>query len=405
MFAVPGSASEALVNALDIKADQAVEHRMLHRDPLAYCAHPHLIAANPENWLLVFTQSIRRDRVLHPPQDPFYSNRLVRSHDQGVNWTTPSIVPALHWHGVECAGLTALRSGRILLNQWRFEWYPLDHAKRHLKPEDYDPPDRLLGPGAMAAELADWAPDPQTIAQRFPWARGKGQTWAHHSADGGRTFVNSVSIDTQPYSGGYGMRGGVELPDGEIILPLCDVPNYRNVFVVGSHDGGQSWSRPRPVAGADGHEFEEPAPLLLKSGRMIMLLRDNRTRILHRVCSDDGGRSWSTPEATGIIDYPAHLLELEDGRIVCVTGRRAPPFGIMLYASEDGCESWDPPMIVRAGFPNRDLGYPTMALHSDGSLFIAYYGQDAAGVTGIHASILKTQAIAPGQRKDIHGRR
>jgi len=89
-----------------------------------------------------------------------------------------------------------------------------------------------------------------------------------------------------------------------------------------------------------------------------------------------------------------------------VTGRRAPPFGIMLYVSEDGGETWgcDRPMIVCAGFPNRDLGYPTMALRPDGSLFIAYYGQDANGVTGIQASILRPQAIAPAPRKDINGR-
>jgi len=394
------------VNALDIKADQAVEHRLLHRDPLAYCAHPHLTAAKTDNWLLVFTQSLRRDLILHPPQDPFYCNMLMRSEDQGLSWGPPAIVPAPRWHGVECAGLTALRSGRILLNQWRFDWYPLDHARRHLNPEDYDPPEKLMGPSAMAAELVDWAPDPLTIAQCFPWARGKGQTWIHRSDDGGRTFAHSSRIDTRPFSGGYGIRGAIELPDGEIILPLCDVPHYRNVFVVRSRDGGESWSGPEPVAGAEGHEFEEPAPLLLISGRLIMLLRDNRSRILHLVRSEDEGHSWTVPRATGIIDYPAHLLELPDGRIVCVTGRRAPPFGIMLYVSEDGGETWgcDRPMIVCAGFPNRDLGYPTMALRSDGSLFIAYYGQDANGVTGIQASILRPQAIAPAPRKDINGR-
>src|SRR5438552_3174437 len=149
--------------------------------------------------------------------------------------------------------------------------------------------------------------DPLTIAQCFPWARGKGQTWIHRSDDGGRTFAHSSRIDTRPFSGGYGIRGAIELPDGEIILPLCDVPHYRNVFVVRSRDGGESWSGPEPVAGAEGHEFEEPAPLLLISGRLIMLLRDNRSRILHLVRSEDEGHSWTVPRATGIIDYPAHL--------------------------------------------------------------------------------------------------
>lgn len=394
MSAARGSASEGHVNALDINLDQAMEHRLLHRDPHAYCAHPHLVATATGNWLLVFTKSVRRDVVLHPPQDPFYCNMLMRSQDQGRSWTTPSIVPAFRWHGVECAGLTALQSGRVLLNQWRFDWYPLDHAKAHLRPEDYDPPERLMGPKAMAAELGDWIPDTSTIAERLPWARGGGGTWIHVSDDGGGSFPYLVPVSTAPYSGGYGMRGGVELPDGEIILPLSDVPHYRNVFIIRSRDGGERWSEPEHVAGAEGHEFEEPAPLLLKSGRLIILLRDNASRILHRLRSDDGGRSWSTPVATGIVDYPAHLLELPDGRLACVAGRRLRPFGIILYLSEDGGESWnwERPIEVASGFPNRDLGYPTMTLCADGSLFIVYYRQDALGVTGLWAV-----------RKDVHG--
>lgn len=370
-------------------------HRLLHRDPFVYCAHPHLIAAKPDNWLLVFTRSMRREIVLHPPQDPFYCNMLMRSEDQGRNWTTPSIVPGFRWKGVECAGLTALRSGTILLNQWRFDWYPLEHARLHLKPEDYTPSTKLMGPRAMAAELSDWTPEPLTIAERYPWARGGGETWIHASDDGGRSFTRSVKVDTAPFSGGYGMRGGVELPDGEIILPLSDVPHYRNVFVTRSRDQGESWSKPEWVAGGEGHEFEEPAPLLLRSGRLIMLLRDNRTRILHLVRSDDGGRSWSAAEATGIIDYPAHLLELSDGRIACVAGRRSHPFAITLYISQDQGETWpaDRPIMVRSGLPNRDLGYPTMAQRPDGDLFIAYYTQDAGGVTGIQASLLKSEVV------------
>lgn len=394
------------MNAFDIKADQAMEHRLLHRDPFAYCAHPHLVTAGPDNWLLAFTKSVRRDVVLHPPQDPLYCNMLMRSEDQGQSWTTPSIVPAFRWQGVECPGLTVLRSGRALLNQWRFEWYPLDHAKAHLKPESYDPPQKLMGPKAMAAELGDWAPEPRTIAERFPWARGGGAAWVHVSDDGGRSFPFSVPLDTAPFSGGYGMRGAVELPDGEIILPLSDVPHYRNVFIIRSRDGGERWSEAEVVAGGEGHEFEEPAPLLLRSGRLIMLLRDNLRRILHLVRSDDGGRSWTKPVATGIIDYPAHLLELPDGRIACVAGRRLHPFGIMLYLSEDGGETWpsDRPIVVRAGFPNRDLGYPTLALCGDGSLFIAYYGRDPSGVTGIHASVLKPEVLAKLPHGSIHGR-
>ena len=389
------------MGAMELKENLVLERAVLHADPSAYCAHPHLVAARPDNWLLVFTRSVRRELVLHPPQDPLYCNMLMRSADEGRNWTEPVIVPSSGWRGVECAGLTTLRSGRVLLNQWRFEWHTLAHARACLDPKAYTPSDQLMSSQAMAAELADWTPDPATIVTRFPWARGGGETWVHHSEDGGQSFTRSVRIATAPYSGGYGMRGGVELPDGEIVLSLSDVPNYRNVFVVRSRDGGESWSEPLTVAGGEGHEFEEPAPLLLRSGRLMMLLRDNGRRILHRTYSDDGGRSWSAAQATGITDYPADIIELADGRIACVCGRRVPPYAITLYVSTDEGVSWnaDQPLMVHAGLPNRDLGYPSQVLRRDGSLFIAYYARDARGLTGIHSTIIDARALgSSGER-------
>jgi hypothetical protein len=368
--------------------DLAVDHRLIHSDPYAYSAHPHLVATAGD-WLLVFTQSRRRAGVLHPPQDPLFSNILVRSSDEGRSWSTPTVVPDFGWQGVECAGLTPLSSGVVLLNQWRFHWHTLAWAEAHLPPRDYTRPEALMGSSAMASELGEWTPDQATISEQFPWARGGGETWVHRSTDGGRTFPLSTRIDTHPFSGGYGMRGGIET-GGEIVLPLCDVPNYRAVFTVRSRDGGESWTMPARVAEGEGHAFEEPAPLLLRSGRIIMLLRDNVTRILHMVRSDDGGLTWSTPQPTGVSDYPADLIELSDGRIAAVAGRRRPPYGITLYLSQDGGERWsaERPAFVRSGLPNRDLGYPTLALRSDGSLFVAYYAQDEDGVTGIHGSVL-----------------
>ena len=284
-----------------------MDHQTIHCDQHAYSAHPHLAVAANDNWLLVFTQSRRRAGVLHPPQDPLYCNMLMRSADEGRSWSAPSVVPGFGWQGVECAGLTPLRSGVLLLNQWRFDWHTLAHARAYLAPDAYAGPEQLMGAEAMAAELQDWTPQKTALAERYPWARGGGQTWVHRSLDGGNTFTASTRIDTTPFSGGYGMRGGIEV-DGEILLPLSDVPNYASVFTVRSGDGGQSWSEPRLVATGEGHAFEEPAPILLRDGRIVMLLRDNVSRILHVVSSEDGGFSWSAPSPTGIADYPADMV-------------------------------------------------------------------------------------------------
>jgi hypothetical protein len=195
------------------------------------------------------------------------------------------------------------------------------------------------------------------------------------------------------------MRGGFEA-DGEVVLPLSDVPNYARIFTVRSGDEGTTWSRPAHVASGAGHEFEEPAPLVPRGGDVLLLLRDNVTRVLHVVRSADGGRSWSEPSPTGIADYPADLVELDDGRIVCVAGRRRSPFGIALYVSTDRGATWrgDVPFAVRSDLPNRDLGYPSAALRRDGSLFVAYYAQTEDGITGIHASVVSEATLSSAGR-------
>lgn len=370
---------------------EVVERSVLHRDPFAYCAHPHLTVAPDGTWLLVFNRVPRRAVILHPPQDPDYRNVLMRSNDEGRSWSAPSAVPDYGWAGVECAGLTALRSGRILLNQWRFEWLPLAVADARGR-MDVDRPDKLMAGLAASPELDVFVPDGGIEApeRAFPWARGGGGTVVHISDDGGASFSATAHIDTAPFSGGYGMRGAVELPDGDILLPLSDVPHYKRVFIVRSQDGGMSWSAPRLVAEAPGQEFEEPAPLLLASGRVLMLLRDNGSRILHGVWSDDGGRSWTPPRPTGIAAYPAHLVALPDGRVACIAGQRRPPFGIVAHLSRDGGESWDAEAIALVDdLPTKDLGYPTAALRRNGDLRVVYYAQDTAGITGIHAVTIR----------------
>jgi hypothetical protein len=131
--------------------------------------------------------------------------------------------------------------------------------------------------------------------------------------------------------------------------------------------------------------------LVLLGGRVLMLLRDNVTRILHEVHSDDGGETWSEARPTGIPDYPAHLIALPDGRIAAVTGCRRPAYGIRIYLSDDGGATWDvdAPVVVRDDLPNKDLGYPTAALRRDDSLYVAYYAQDEDGITKIMAETIR----------------
>lgn len=359
-------------------------HSIVYREPQSYCAHPHLIAAGAE-WLAVFNLAPRRPFTMHPPEDPLFRNMLIRSQDAGESWSVPQVVPDYQHSGTECAGLTALANGSILLNQWQFTWLPLGLARARADQSGLTYPEAFLR-GWFTSPEHDAAAFADVPAEQFaPWVRAGGRTLAHLSRDGGQSFPHSSVIRTGPFSGGYGMRGAATLPDGAILLPLCDVPHYRQVFGVTSRDHGESWAPPRLIAGQPGHDFEEPAMLATPSGKLILIVRDNATRLLHQCDSLDAGESWTLPRPLPIRGYPAHLLVLQDGRILMTYGWRLPNFGIHAVWSGDDGATWsgDAPICIRGDLPSRNLGYPCTLQAADGSLFTMYYGEDEAGTTSI----------------------
>ena len=363
-------------------------HAILHKDPHAYSAHPQIAVAGNGDWLVVFNKAPRRPFILHPPEDPLFRNLIMRSRDRGASWSTPEVAPDYDWSGTECASLTALPDGRMMLNQWRFRWYPLGLAQRLRMTERLVFPSRLLSGWANSPEHDTEAYRAEPPERLAPWARDGGATFVHFSDDDGGSWSNTARIDTAPYDGGYGMRGACLLANGDLLLPLSDIPNYRIVFVVRSRDGGRSWDRPVDVARREGSEFEEPSLLQLPGGRLLLLMRDNGTRHLHQCVSDDEGRSWSAPQRLAIEGYPPHLLLLPDGRVLCTYGWRQPDYGIRAVLSSDGGGTWDTERTIRirGDLPNKDLGYPCTIRDRDGSLFTVYYGQDGDGVTCIMAT-------------------
>ena len=236
-------------------------------------------------------------------------------------------------------------------------------------------PEQLLGAHIASSEHEPARLDIGQAERLVPWARAPGRCWIHRSEDGGRSWAGGTVLETKPFVGGYGMRGGIVLADGTIVLPLGDVPDYRRVFVVRSEDEGATWSTPIELATLPDRRFEEPAPLLLGSGRVLALLRENASRSLWRSWSDDGGLSWAEPVPTGIDGYPAHLTGLPDGRILCTYGFRRPPYAIRPTISSDEDNTWSSPVEIRTGLPNSDLGYPC-TLPTAAALCTVYYAQD-----------------------------
>ena len=368
---------------------EIIDHSIIHAEPLAYCAHPHAAVLENGHWVVVFNRAPRREQVLHPPQDPLFANYVTRTEDEGRSWSPPVPVPDYSFTGTECAGLTALGGSTVMLNQWRFDWYPAPMVEAGLVGPTTMGPEDVARSILESQDIGDWFRSARKPEDCFPWYRGHGSLWIRISRDGGSTFRESHEVGFAPFMGAYGMRGGQVLADGSILLALSDAPRNHTTFAIKSHDGGSTWSPPIIVAEREGFDFEEPGGIVTKRGRVILFLRELITRTLFSVHSDDNGETWSEPVPLGLPEYPANSFRLKDGRVAIIVGRRIPPYSIRIYVSEDEGEhfDWNAPVIVR-DLPNKDLGYPTACLRGNGEVAAIYYAR-VDDVTAIHQTVLR----------------
>lgn len=361
---------------------------VVHRVPHTYCSHPCIALLRSGEWLVAFCESVQRDPFLHPPSDPRFLTMVTRSRDGGATWEPPQAAPDFDWYGVETPGIAQISSGEVLLNQFRFRWYPLGKARSL-----WEAGSRTLFVSGPVVDPHDhrWHPaetDDDWERAAFPYARQDDGAYVHISSDDGRTWGATVRVDTSPYLGAFSPKGVVELPGGELVLALGshDHDPAAACFIVKSKDRGRTWGTPVEVARVPGLRFSEPAAVVTATGRLLVLSREETTGHLHVSRSSDGGTTWSEPAPLPYWGYPAHAARAADGRILVVYGRRREPFGIRATVSADDGATWGPELVVRDDLPNANLGYPSVIEYAPGEFFSVYYGEDADGVTCIQGT-------------------
>ncbi len=121
----------------------------------------------------------------------------------------------------------------------------------------------------------------------------------------------------------------------------------------------------------------EPHALQTKSGRILVHIRAQGEGVFttYQSESDDGGVTFTKPhrllDAMG--GAPAHLLDLEDGRIISVHGDRQAPYGIKCMISEDEGASWSTGEDLYVNGISPDLGYPASVKRKDGTILTVFY--------------------------------
>ena len=360
--------------------DSIVVYRELH----SYCSHPCIAKLANGDWLVAFSACTQRQPYTHPPNDPQFINLISRSSDHGASWEAPRVAPNYDWYGVEVPGIAQISNGDVLLNQWRFHWYPVELAKK------------LWSEGEQRSYIEDsvthhWRPadsDADWANHGYTYARANDGAYVHISRDCGATWELTVPLDIAPYQAAFSPQGTIENKNGDLLLALGshDHDPHGASFLVSSRDQGRSWQEPIEAARVEGLTFTEPSLAESRSGKLIMMSREETTGFIFQSVSSDQGAYWAAPRKLPFWGFPTHCICMEDGRILIVFGRRRHPYGIRAAVSEDEGETWSEELVLRDDLPNGNLGYPSVIEYLRGHFFAAYYGEDLEGVTCIQGT-------------------
>jgi hypothetical protein len=240
----------------------------------------------------------------------------------------------------------------------------------------YDAPDRRSEYEARGVEVRD-TPD-----GRIAYNQGY---YVSISNDNGRTWTHrDIEAPPQALMGGYrDDRAYLRLDEKTIVRAVYGKPvarlRYYEAWYLRSEDDGETWSFGTIAADVEkdvGHG--ETALARAGNGDIVAMMRTEPIPGSHMWVSrsSDRGRTWSPGEETPLHGHPAHLLLLQDGRLLCSYGLRDQPIGIRVCVSPDDGRTWPAEniLVLRTGTDfKRDSGYPITRQADDGTLMTVYY--------------------------------
>lgn len=182
-------------------------------------------------------------------------------------------------------------------------------------------------------------------------------------------------------------RSPVQSPHGPCILPdgkrlFVGIPfSIDNVtdkisLEVYSIDEEENFVHLSSIPSAEGCRFDEPHAIALDD-RVVLHIREDASFTIWQTESFDWGKTWTEPRKLDIENgSPPHLLQLSNGVLISVYGRRKAPYGQRVMISKDKGQTWDVDYVLRDDGPSLDLGYPASVELKDGSILTVYYQQE-----------------------------
>jgi hypothetical protein len=217
--------------------------------------------------------------------------------------------------------------------------------------------------------------------------RGPTNTRVIRSADGGVTWGEDLELNWLPLNG-TSPFGKIRCDaEGTLYMPVYSGSHPLGVgvgtqkvdpatcptYLLRSNDGGDTWRDPLTVAVG----LNEADLLIISPNDWLFAGRsENREeQAIYTLRSNDRGHTWSQPErVTDGKEHPPDLTLLSNGVVLMTYGRRHPSFGVEARISLDRGRTWQENTIILAsGLPGTDIGYPSTARLSDGTLVTVYY--------------------------------
>ena len=307
------------------------------------------------------------ERIRHV--DPFGREVISRSTDGGHTWGEPQVIFDSVTDDRDSA-VNTLPDGTIICT-----WFSsMAWIRASYKLAEWEEIEKRLGGDTLRA-----------------LARG----WLRRSQDGGHTWEDRV------YPTIVGQHAGPSvLSDGRLIYcgPISGEADARLAATM-SDDGGKTWriigeipchAAVHPTTGRVWPSLNESHALETEPDHILCVFRAGGDPYnVYFTRSEDGGRTWTEPEDSGVYGHPSYLIRLEAGPILCVFGDRAGgdgtrPQAIRAMLSYDDGRTWDTANILAVReFPYRaDMGYPVALEVSANEVLCAYYSMPDPGHTG-----------------------
>jgi Neuraminidase (sialidase) len=295
------------------------------------------------------------DREAHV--DPFGKVLMYESCDKGASWSVPRILADGPLDDRD-AGITVTSKGTWLVNYFTSIYFacykPMEPTRPHWKEKE----------------------DKITISL----LKEEHGFFMLRSTDQGKTWSPKYRIGVNNVHGAIVLNDGSLFYCGRGYFPGClaTATHGNDIVSMRSTDDGVTWEEISHYYGEiDGYRlgaWHEMHSVQADDGTIITQIRchNNAPPRTLQMESKDGGNTWENlHEVCG--GFPSHLLKLSDGRLLMSYGYRKENYGNRCRVSTDNGKSWSEPIILSGNAPSHDLGYPSTAELSDGTLVTVWY--------------------------------